>query len=299
MDADLELLLTTVFCTATISCPKAPRTRGEGSQTPRSSPSASPRRSWECRLIDVSSPSPESACAISSPSCPSSPASTSVVVGSPRRSNGSPASSPLTAPATTTTSSCWTRPRSSAVDRERRSSAPRSPITPDTATARATPASSGGFASISPALLTAPHGASLWSAPLAPSARSPSSCCPKRCTAARPSSATRATPRGVRPWGPRDRRLRPAAESQGRGRAGALAGTDPSADRVGVLDLQGHPLPRAPRRPHDRRSLRAGRGSRPRPRCMHLSQPPPWAAEPRAGRLRRLSAWNQSSRLKR
>lgn len=84
------------------------------------------------------------------------------------------------------------------------------------------------------------------------------------------------------------------AEPQGRRRDRALAGADPPADRVGVLDPQGHPLPRAPLRPHDRGTLRAGWRPRPRPCRLRSTTGPVVRAAP--GRLRRLSAWNQPSR---
>ncbi len=53
----------------TISFPSDPATRGAGSPMPRSSRSASPRRSWASRAFGASSPSPESGSGISSPSC--------------------------------------------------------------------------------------------------------------------------------------------------------------------------------------------------------------------------------------
>ena len=109
----------------TISFRSAPATRGAGSRTPRSSCSASPRRSWASRATAASSPWPESASATSSPSCRLNRAFTSAAAGSRTRSSGSSGSSPRRAPAQRTPSSCSTRPRSSAGARARPQGAPR------------------------------------------------------------------------------------------------------------------------------------------------------------------------------
>ena len=64
---------------------------------------------------------------------------------------------------------------------------------------------------------------------------------------------------------------------------------DPPADRVDLLDLQGHPHPRAPRRPHAPRPQRAHPATLPLPRRLPSPSTTNSAPQPRTRRLLRLN----------
>ena len=105
----------------------------------------------------------------------------------------------MTAPVMTTRSSCSTRRRWSAAARWRPRGARSWPMPAAMATAARTRAGSGGCACTCAAPPTAPHGPRSWPRPTSPSARSRCACCPRPCAAASRSSATRATPAGSSP----------------------------------------------------------------------------------------------------
>ena len=86
-----------------------------------------------------------------------------------------------------------------------------------------------------------------------------------------------------------------ATPSQRRARTRATPRADPSTHREHLLDLQGHPHPRAPRRPNPRRPQRAHPATPPDPRRRHHPQPPTRPTQPRTRQLLRLTPWNQSS----
>ena len=120
----------------------------------------------------------------------------------------------------------------------------------------------------------------------------------QRVNAAGPSSssATRATPAPTSKPTPPPRRNGPPATPQGRARRRAPPCPAAPADRVDLLDRQGHPHPRAPRRPHPARPAGPHRQPLPRPRRRDLAQPPTRATNPGARRLHGLNPWNYSSR---
>ena len=91
------------------------------------------------------------------------------------------------------------------------------------------------------------------------------------------------------------RRTGAAPAAPRRARHDAPPGTDPAADRVGLLHLQRPALARAPRRAHTTQPQRADRPPAPRTRRLHRPQPPARPTQPRNRRLHRLTAWHQPS----
>ncbi len=100
----------------------------------------------------------------------------------------------------------------------------------------------------------------------------------------------------LRRGGRRARRHDRPAGAQGRARHRPSPRADPPADRVDLLDLQGHAHPRAPRCPHPAQPACSHRPALPGTGRLHRAQPQARASESSPGRLRRLRAWNQSSR---
>ena len=257
MHADLDALLTAIYVLVDDSCPRAgDQAVRPGSPTPSSSRWRSPRCSWDSPTTASSWRWPATGSGTCSPTCPSSPATTS----------GCGARAPDRAldqlPGLQLASfcdgcGCSTRRRCPAGARARPRSAPNSPATPATATAAPIrlllgfPALPGLRADGTPISSSSPP-------PTPPSARSPSRCSSGCRSPATPSSPTRASRARIRAL----RReqgatlLRPDRRTSSP-RFGSLG---PSAmDRIGVLDLQGPARPRAPRSPHPARPLRPHR----------------------------------------
>ena len=87
---------------------------------------------------------------------------------------------------------------------------------------------------------------------------------------------------------------RPAAPDRTADRA--APGADPATDRVRLLDLQRPAHTRTPRRPQPPQPLRTSRDPPARPRRLHQPQPPTRPTQPRNRRLHRLTPWHQPSR---
>lgn len=107
----------------------------------------------------------------------------------------------------------------------------------------------------------------------------------------KPSDADRR--QGLRRESIRQRRQRherhdPQTQPQGRARPSPTPRTDPPKDREHLLDLQGHPHPRAPRRPHPPRPPRAHPATPPHPRSRHHPQPPTRPPKPSTHQLLRI-----------
>lgn len=208
MDADLDLLLISVYCTADDLLPERPANARRKlsdaeivtlcvAQVLMGIPSD--RRFCEQRSVSSGT---------SSPSCLPRTLCTSAARAWPRRSSGWWACSPSARPDRETTSSCSTRRRWSVAARSRRRVALRSPRSAATATRAATRATSGGCACTSRVRLTGRRGRPRSWVPTVPSARWRSGSCRRRSEAARRSSATRATPGASSPprsplWAPR------------------------------------------------------------------------------------------------
>ena len=77
---------------------------------------------------------------------------------------------------------------------------------------------------------------------------------------------------------------------------GAAPRADPPTDRIDLLDRQGHPHPRTPRRAHPSRPQNPPRLPIPRARRRRVAQPPTRPPQPRPGPIHRLTPWNYSSR---
>jgi hypothetical protein len=84
-----------------------------------------------------------------------------------------------------------------------------------------------------------------------------------------------------------------------RARQPATPGTDPTANRVDLPDLQRPPHPRTPRRPHTAQPPHPHLQPLPHPRRSDQPQPPPRPPSTRTRRLHRLNRWNNSSRVER
>ena len=87
-----------------------------------------------------------------------------------------------------------------------------------------------------------------------------------------------------------------AAPPQRRARPGPAPRADPPTHREDLLDLQGPPHPRTPRRPHPRRPPRAHAHTASLPRRRHRTQPPTRPPQPSTRQLHRLKPWHYSSR---
>ena len=192
------------------------------------------------------------------------------------------------------TTCCWsTPPRSSARARSRRRGARSSPTPPTTATAPATVASSGLRLHALFALDGTPRALALTS----PKVDEKEVCltlvsrCERRPGQVRSCRRQELPRQGLRSRAGRARREDRPPAPQGRARPRSPPGPDPPADRVDLLDRQGHPRPRAPRRSHLAQPVRADgdalrrTGSR---RDAQLRTRPP---QPLAGLLHDLIAW--------
>jgi hypothetical protein len=73
--------------------------------------------------------------------------------------------------------------------------------------------------------------------------------------------------------------------------------TNPSTHREHLLDLQGHPHPRAPRRTHPREPQSPPRITLRRPRSSNRTQPPPRPPNPLTRPLHRITPWHYTSRV--
>jgi hypothetical protein len=80
----------------------------------------------------------------------------------------------------------------------------------------------------------------------------------------------------------------PASSSQRRARQRTTPRTDPPTHREHLLDLQGHPHPRAPRRQNPSRPQRASPATPPHTRSSHHPQPPTRPPKPHTHQLLRL-----------
>ena len=94
-------------------------------------------------------------------------------------------------------------------------------------------------------------------------------------------------------WQPR--RADPPPATQRRARQQSSPRTDPPAHRVDLLDLQRHPHPRAPRRTHPAQPPNTPGLPLRRPQRRDRAEPPPRPPEPLAGLLHHLNPWNYSS----
>ena len=299
MDADLDLLLTTVFCTADDLLPERPGTPREGSQTRRSSRSVSRRRSWasrrDRRFLAVAGKRlghlfPRAA-----------PAARVLQASPPPGRHARVADGDLREPEPglhRRPAARSTRRRSSAPEAARRSGAPRSATPPTTAGAPATRRYFWGFRlhaifapDGTPRALSSPR-------PRPTSAKSRSRC--SRAAGAdggETCSATRATPAATSPapsasWTPRSSRPRRKDEPGTR--------TAPRADPPTHRDRSSGPAKTsspsnatAPARSPASTNASSQRFRLPR-RGDH-PQPPTRPPKPRPRRLLRLTAWNQSS----
>ena len=164
------------------------------------------------------------------------------------------------------------------------------------------PAGFGACACICWPRRTARHAPRSSPRPIRRSATSRCGCSRSACTAASWSSATRATPaasfdaQAAERFGARI--LRPARKNEpGRG---PVHLPDPPADRVDLPDAQRPPRPGTTPRPHPARTSRTNRDQTPGARRRRLAQPLPRPAHTRLRRARRLAApRNQSSDMER